>query len=511
MILKEVKRIEDLTEDDIIFSNIGNLSKLSARVNDRIIKALREGNVSHIPVINNYTNIPHEKLVDMVNEELLSNEVNFLREDLIQALKDIYKPFSEKDKMFILAGKKRLINLNILMEEDPDSIYFKEIVEGSFKILPTHKVMSIQKLLLEIYNYFDLQKIRSKDSLSDAKTTKKLYLHSIRRDWNFFNEKVRISGDSVLLHAIDTTIYFLITIARLNKERAAKDAPRSSAKFFIEKGYYTQFTEFFYDNSIIIQAALGVLLHPIGLMHATILQELKDKISLKNKETEEKYKLKVENLAKSINVSKNLFRMREDISPITKMIINGQKNYLNSKNHVDMKIKKFTHELIRIFCIIDTYDEMVNPIAVREPVNPLEAVEFLFQNSAKYHWDAGESDGHLKNKKFDLEMLRIFLKILAPFDYGEILNVWTKDCNEALFKVVVFDYNMGLLPILSVIEKKDKFYNVGDVMLDLESKEIIIRSEKGEVKKSSLKNISKFELKRNIEELKSSEVSLLYH
>ena len=185
------------------------------------------------------------------------------------------------------------------MEEDPDPIYFKEIIEGSFKILPTHKIISIQKLLLEIYDYFDFQKIRNKDSLSNTKTIKKLYLHSIRRNWEFFNEKVKTTGDSVLLHAIDTTIYFLITIAHLNKERAAKDAPRSTLKFFLStKGHYTPFTEFFYDNNIIIQAALGVLLHPIGLMHATILQKLKDKISLKNKEIEEEYKLKIEYLEK---------------------------------------------------------------------------------------------------------------------------------------------------------------------------------------------------------------------
>ncbi|UGQ17012.1 hypothetical protein [Borrelia sp. RT1S] len=508
MILKEIKRIEDLTEDDIIFSNIGNLSKLSARVNDRIIKALKQGSVSHIPVINNYTNMPHEKLISMVNEELLDNEINSLKEDLIQALKDVYKPFSERDKIFVISGKKSLINLNILMEEAPDSIYFKEIIEGSFKILPTHKMISIQKLLLEVYDYFDLQKIRNKNNLSNARTIKKLYLHSIRRDWEFFNGKVKTSGDSVLLHAIDTTIYFLMTIAYLNKERAAKDAPRSTTKFFIDKGHYTQFTEFFYDNSIIIQAALGVLLHPIGLMHTTILQNLKDKISFKNKDAEENYRLKVENLEKSINVSKNLFRLREDISPITKMIINGQRSYLDSKNHLDIKIKRFTHELIRIFCLIDTYDEMVNPITIKEPVNPLEAIEFLLQNSSKYHWDTGKPNEYLKNKKFDAKMLKIFLKILAPFDYGEILDICTKDCNESLFKVVVCDYKMGMMPILSVIRKKDKAYNIGDVVLNLDSKEIIVKGEKGEIKKSSLKNVSKFELKRNIEELRSHEFNL---
>ncbi|WKC57781.1 hypothetical protein [Borrelia sp. P9F1] len=508
MILKEIKRVEDLTEDDIIFSNIGNLSKLSARVNDKIIKALKQGGVSHIPVINNYTNMPHEKLVSMVNEELLENEINFLKEDLVQALKDVYRPFSEKDKMFMIAGKKSLINLNVLMEEDPDSIYFKEVIEGSFKILPTHKIISIQKLLLEVYDYFDLQRFRNKDGLSNVKRIKKLYLHSVRRDWKFFNGKVKTSGDSVLLHAIDTTIYFLMTIALLNKERAAKDAPRSTTKFFIDKGHYTQFTEFFYDNNIIIQAALGVLLHPMGLMHTTILQNLKDKISLKNKGEEEKYRLKVENLEKGINVSRNLFRMREDISPITKMIINGQRNYLDSKNHLDTKIKRFTHELIRIFCLIDTYDEMVNPIIIKEPVNPLEAVEFLLQNSSKYHWDTGKPDEYLKNKKFDIEMLKIFLKILAPFDYGEILDICTKDCNESLFKVVVFDYNVGVTPILSVIRKKDKCYDIGDVVLNLDSKEIIVKGGRGEVKKSSLKNVNKFELRRNIEELRSHEFDL---
>ena len=64
------------------------------------------------------------------------------------------------------------------------------------------------------------------------------------------------------------------------------------------------------------------------------------------------------------------------------------------------------------------------------------------------------------------------------------------------------------MPILSVIKKKDKSYNIGDVLLNLESKEIIIKGQNGEIKKSPLKNINKFELKRNIEELKSNEFNI---
>ncbi|UPA11896.1 hypothetical protein [Borrelia venezuelensis] len=509
MIFKEIKKVEDLTEKDIIFSNIGNMAKLSTRVNEKIITFLNKGNVLHIPVINNYENIPHDKLINTINEEILNNEINSLKEELIEALKDIYKPFSEKDKMFTISGRKTLINLNTLMEKEPDPIYLKEIIEGSFKILPKHKIISIQKILLKIYDYFDFQKIIDKDNLNNTKTIKKLYLHSIRRDYEFCREQVKTEGDSILIHAIDTTIYFLTTIAQLNKERAAKDAPRSTSKFFIDKSHYTEFTEFFYDNDIILQAALGVLLHPIGLMHITILQKLREKISLKNKDTKEKYMSKIEILEKSINISKNLFRMREDISAITKMIINGQKSYLNIKNRAETTTKKFTHELIRIFCIIDTYDEMVNPIIIKEPVNPLEAIKFLAENSEQYYWTKDNPEEYLKNKKFDVEMLKNFLKVLAPFDYGTIVDVYIKDCNEPLFKAVVLKYTIGILPIMSIIKHKDKSYKIGDILLNLESREIIIKGQNGEIKTSPFKNTDQFELRHNIEELKSDEFQLL--
>ncbi|ASQ29013.1 hypothetical protein CDQ96_00990 [Borrelia miyamotoi] len=509
MILKEIKKVEDLTENDIIFSNIGNLAKLSTRINDKIIKVLNKGNVSCVPVINNYNNIPYEKLINIVNDELINNEINFLKEDLTEVLKDIYKPFSEKDKIFTIAGKKTIINLNILMEKEPDPIYHKAIIEGSSNILPKHKIISIQKILSKIYNYFDFQKIRNKDNLNSTRTIKKLYLYSIRRDYEFFRGQVKTEGDSVLLHAIDTTIYFLITIAQLNKERARKDAPRLTSKFFIDKSKFTEFTEFFYDNDTILQAALGILLHPIGLMHTTILQELREKISLKNEYIREKYVAKIEILEQSVNVSKNLFRMREDISAITKMMINGQKNYLNIKNDSNTTIKKFTHELTRIFCIIDVYDEMVNPIIIKEPVNPLEAIKFLTENSDKYHWKKDKPEEYLKNKKFDVEMLKNFLKVLAPFDYGDILDVYTRNCNELLFKAVVLEYTIGTLPIVSIIKQKDKSYKIGDILMNIEAKEIIIKKQNGTIKKNPLKNADKIELRHNISELKSNEFKLL--
>ncbi len=212
-----------------------------------------------------------------------------------------------------------------------------------------------------------------------------------------------------------------------------KNAPRSTMKFFLDKTEYTEFTEFFYSEDMILQAALGSLLHSIGLMHITILENMGNKISLKDKNLKEQHKLKIEYLEKNINIAKNLFRIREDISAITKMIINGQKDYLDATGYPQLKINKFIHELVRIFCIIDTYDELVNPIIIKESANPLETVKFLIENSGKYYWNRKEPNEQAKNKKFDIKMLENFLTILAPFDYGQIVSVNKKNNNENTF------------------------------------------------------------------------------
>ncbi len=160
MILKEIKQIKDLSEQDIIFSRIGNLSKLGTRINEKIIKILSKGNTPYIPVLKKEEDESYENLIKKINEEILNDDLNYLREKLIDSLKDVYKPFKEDDPIFITKGKKPLMKINTLMETEPNQIYWKEILEGSFKILPRHKITSLQKILLEIYHYFDDKKYR---------------------------------------------------------------------------------------------------------------------------------------------------------------------------------------------------------------------------------------------------------------------------------------------------------------------------------------------------------------
>ncbi len=53
---------------------------------------------------------------------------------------------------------------------------------------------------------------------------------------------------------------------------------------------------------MILQAALGSLLHSIGLMHITILENIGNKISLKDKNLKEHHKLKIEHLEKVLTL-----------------------------------------------------------------------------------------------------------------------------------------------------------------------------------------------------------------
>ncbi len=43
MILKKIKQIKDLNQQDVIFARIGNLSKLGTRVNEKLLKYLIKG------------------------------------------------------------------------------------------------------------------------------------------------------------------------------------------------------------------------------------------------------------------------------------------------------------------------------------------------------------------------------------------------------------------------------------------------------------------------------------
>ncbi len=169
MILKKIKQIKDLNQQDVIFARIGNLSKLGTRVNEKIIKILNKGNTPYIPVLKKEEYVSYEDLIKKINEEILNDDLSYLREKLIDNLKDVYKPFKEDDPIFFTKGKKPLMKINTLMEVEPNQIYWKEILEGSFKILPRHKITSLQKILLEIYHYFDVQKLRTKENLKDKK------------------------------------------------------------------------------------------------------------------------------------------------------------------------------------------------------------------------------------------------------------------------------------------------------------------------------------------------------
>ncbi len=133
MILKEIKQIKDLSEQDIIFSRIGNLSKLGTRINEKIIKILSKGNTPYIPVLKKEEDESYENLIKKINEEILNDDLNYLREKLIDNLKDVYRPFKEDDPIFITKGKKPLMKINTLMETEPNQFIGKKYWKEALK------------------------------------------------------------------------------------------------------------------------------------------------------------------------------------------------------------------------------------------------------------------------------------------------------------------------------------------------------------------------------------------
>ncbi len=54
---------------------------------------------------------------------------------------------------------------------------------------------------------------------------------------------------------------------------------------------------------------------------------------------------------------------------------------------------------------------------------------------------------------------------------------------------------MSVMPNLSIINKKNQTYKLGEIILDLENKEILIKDTDGNYKKNPLKNVDDFIVK----------------
>ncbi len=106
-------------------------------------------------------------------------------------------------------------------------------------------------------------------------------------------------------------------------------------------------------------------------------------------------------------------------------------------------------------------------------------------------------------------MLENFLTILAPFDYGQIVDVNKKNNNENLFQAAVLEYKMSIAPNLSIINKKNQTYKIEEIIMDLENKEILIKDANGNYKKNPLNNVDDFVIKNSIPELNKNEIQLI--
>lgn len=480
--LIEKKRIEDLKQGDILFQKVGKMSKEGYISDSKIISNLKKHQVPSIYIIKKEEKEASQKEIKENFQEYYSDEeenLNDIKENLEEVLKNIYLPFSEENDLFDSKKRKKQITYKDLFEVKMDSLHEHDIEAGSQAILPPHKLLKLQNILMEAFNYFNFLKIIPSKINKEKSNIPRQHFSSVRLK-NIYHPKqgrIEILGDSIIGHAIDTSLYFMATLVNINKDRQAKGKPVSTMKYFVENNNLGQEEEFCYRSDFIINAVLGSLLAPLGFMHKAYFNLLHDSSSLMEEKASSQENINL--IKKSSLVSFNLVRNREDISAITKLIIRKQGIFQNGQGSNHLKDKTPLHEFVRLYQIINLYSFLTNPFLPFEPFSRQEIIDYMKENSETY-----SSDSELKSllkKPFDRETLNNFLAILAPYPLKEIIRVFNKNNpEEFIYKAFVLNYdNDEPIPIISVIFDYGKMREVEkeEFLIDIPHSKILIKQE----------------------------------
>lgn len=481
-ILIEKIKIEDLKQGDILFQKVGKMSKEGYISDSKIISTLKKHQTPSIYVLknNNEKELPSEDIKEILQNVNTDEEtISEIKEDLLEILRTIYLPFSEENDLFDTKKKKKQISYKDLFEIKIDSLYEHDVEAGSQAILPPHKLLKLQKILVDAFNYFNFFSVRGEEGNETKNTMPRQNFSSLRLK-NIYHpkqEKIEILGDALIWHAIDTSLYFMATLVNINKIRQGKGKPLSSMKYFVENNNLGQEEEFCYRSDFIINAVLGSLLAPLGFMHKAYLKIINDISSLS--ESKANYQENIALVKKASLVAFNLVRNREDISAITKLIIRKQGIFQNGQGSNHLKDKTPLHEFVRLYQSINLYDFLTNPFLPFNPFSRQEVIEYLKEESEPYS-EEDESKG-LLHKPLDKNMLDNFLLILAPFPLNEIVEVFDRKLPEHfIYKAFILNYNNNEpIPIISVIfdYSKDKNIEKEDFLLDLPHNKLLLKQE----------------------------------
>ena len=470
----EFKSIDRIRQGDRLLVDAGVFSKAGREIDEKTIQLFAKHKVSYVPTIS-LTYEEQEKFKDgrdgAVIEDFIGREIrkrrppfDRLRLRLLDKLKSIYIPFYESHGIFQAKGKKKQLTRDKLLEGNLPSLYQPDTDAGSESLLSPNKVDFLIEIIkafskqLENLSYLGPETRRLKKRLN------RINLNSVRLHSLFSGERLTNVGDAVAWHVADTGIYFFYAITNLNKKRILSGCPLTVARFDPDQAVDEK-TEFQYYPGTLCDAFLGILLHRIGDLHESIHPVLSAKAVLDPDDPVGRNKIRL--LQRSDYVTRNLLRNRRDISSIARMICLMQHEYPDGTGFPPLNTNKYLHELVRLFQIVDFYDEMTNPIILKSPFSRFEVIEYMKTSSGEYRYVPGS---FVPNARFDRMLLEEFLQILAPYEIGEKVYLYAGGKrNEHYFVGRVFSYLDSHIPLISILvdERSNKKYRYGDLLFNI--------------------------------------------
>ncbi|MCK4543511.1 MAG: hypothetical protein KAU17_14870 [Spirochaetales bacterium] len=487
----ERKSLDRISRGDRLLIDAGGFAKAGKPLNDRMIQLLARYRVTWVPVLSlSYEEKqPHLRDIEAdpaYEDRLIADSLRNLREPfssvrfrMLDKLRSIYSPFSEEAKSFQVRGKKKHITRDILLERNPGPLYQPDIDAGSEAIISQAHVSYLKEALTHIYSQLEQMTVRDPETKGKKNRIPLQNYHSIRLQ-NFYDiHRLSSLGDAVPWHVLDTACYFLATIVNLNKKRIIKGIPVSETRFDPTKSSDLN-QEYQYHQEMIIDATLGILLHSIGLSHDSVARTISAKpvydcgtpACRKQRKT----------VQRSHFVTKNLLRNRHDLSAITRMMVSLERDYPDTTGYPPPFENRFLHEFVRLFHIIDFYDEMTNPIIHKHPYCRMQVIDYMQSLSGPYEYSTTKIQNLLR---FDEKLLEEFLSLLAPYDIGEKVSLGPEENpSECYFVGQVFSCSDSWFPIISILkdERLNRKYNYGSLLFHIPASTALY-VEKGKITK----------------------------
>ena len=483
----ERKSIDRIKPGDNLVADAGVFAKAGQPIDEKTIKLFARHKVTYVPTISlTYEEI--DRLKEEQKKDYLLNAIKKLEQrfqntriKLIEKVSSLYVPFSELDPGFGVKGKKKQLTKNTLLEPEPGPLYQPDIDAGSEQLITQNNIRYLQENLTSVYAVLEKLTRRDKETRGSKNRIPRQLYYSIRLHSYYEGPRISTVGNAVPWHAVDTALYFLVTMTNINKKRIVEGLPLSESRFDPDTKT-TDNTVYRYHSEYIVEAALGILLHGIGYSHDEVHALLSAKPFLDG--TDKGTKKRVRILQRNINVAKNLLRNRRDISSISRMMVTMQKEYPDGTGFPPLNENRFIHEFVRLFQIIDAYDLMTNPILGRVPYCRQDVIDYLWNHSGEYNYT---KEKFVKQKRYDRNLLKEFLEMLAPYEIGEKVYLYEAG-NSSVPRCVgrVFSYFDSFIPLISVLkdERTGKSYPYGWLLFYLPGSLAIIM-ENGTVKKKS--------------------------